>query len=311
MTTFRRLDVSFPSEGAELAGWCYQPDSEPPWPLVIMAHGYSATRSMCADEYAEVFCSRGLAVLLYDHYGLGSSGGEPRRQINTWLQARGFRDAITFGEQLDGIDRRRIAIWGDSLSGGVALAVAAIDERVAALAVQVPAIGAELPPEDPDGSAFASFRETVLGGDIRPSEDEVEGPMPVVSDDPIRQPAALQPLTAYRWFIEYGGRLGSEWLNDITRARPKTPVPWHPGLTAAHVTCPTLFLVAPEDEMPGAVPLVSRDAFDRIRGPKEWMDVPGGHFGLIYYPSPEFDLAAKAQAEFFFRHLLAGDTRDG
>jgi uncharacterized protein len=43
-----------------------------------------------------------------------------------------------------------------------------------------------------------------------------------------------------------------------------------------------------------------------VAGPKEWVDVPGGHFGLLYYPSPEFDQASSAQANFLVRHLLRG-----
>lgn len=300
-----RRDVTFMSEGAALSGWFYVPDSGPPWPLVVMAHGYSATRHMTADKYAEVFRAHGFAVLLYDHRGLGASGGEPRRQINTWIQARGYRDAISYASTLDGVNPSRVAIWGDSLSGGIALAVAAVDPRVAALAIQVPALGAALPPAGPDGSLYRAFKETILTGNVEPSSsEEVEGPMPVVSDDQFRRPPALQPLTAYRWFIEYGGRFGTGWVNDVTRARPKTPAPWHPGLGAPYVTCPSVFVVSPEDEMPGAVPAVTRDAYDKLSGPKEWVDIDGGHFGLLYFPSPEFERASSAEARFLSDHLL-------
>lgn len=297
-------DVTFRSEAADLSGWLYTPESKSPWPLVVMTHGFSATRHMTADKYAEVICSAGFAVLLYEHRGFGSSGGEPRHQLNAWVQARGYRDAVSYGSTLEGVDPERIAIGGDSFSGGVALAVAGIDSRVAALVVQVPAIGAQPPPADDDGSLYEAFKETILSGSIEPSEDEVLGPMPVVSDDQIRRPSALQPLTAYRWFIEYGGRLGSEWVNDVTRARPKTPAPWHPGLTASHVSCPTLFLVSPQDEMPGSVPSVARDAYERVPGPKEWLDIDGGHFGLLYFPSPEFEQASTAQTRFLAQRLL-------
>jgi uncharacterized protein len=123
-----RQDVTFSSEGADLRGWVYVPDSKPPWPLVVMAHGFSATRHMTADKYAEVFRAAGLAVLLYDHRGFGDSGGEPRLQLNPWIQARGYRDALSNGSSLEGVDASRVAIWGDSFSGGVALAVAGIDK---------------------------------------------------------------------------------------------------------------------------------------------------------------------------------------
>lgn len=298
-----RRDVTFSSEGADLRGWFYVPDSKPPWPLVIMSHGFSATRHMTADEYAEVLHAAGLAVLLYDHRGFGDSDGEPRLQLNPWIQARGYRDAISYGRSLEGVDASRVAIWGDSFSGGVAVAVAGIDGRVAALVVQVPAIGREPPPMDTDGTLFLAFKETILSGAVEPADEEVQGPLPVVSDDQVRRPSALRPLTAYRWFIEYGGRLGTGWVNDLTWAQPKTPVAWHPGLCASHVSCPSLFLVSPQDEMPGSLPAVARDAYDRIEGPKEWIDIDGGHFGLLYYPSEEFELASSAQARFLSDHL--------
>ena len=299
-----RQEVEFLSEGAELKGWFYRPDAPSPWPVVVMAHGFSATRRcMTAVEYAEVFHATGMAVLLYDHYGFGDSAGAPRLQVNTWRQARGYMDAVTYVEALDDINSDRIALWGDSLSGAVALTVAGIDDRVAALAVQVPACGSQLPPEDPNNSLFQELKGTILHGDIDPSPDEVEGPMPVVSDDQVRRPSALTPLTAYRWFIEYGGRFGSTWVNDVTRARPKTPAPWHPGLAAGHIACPTLFIVSPQDEMPGAVPSVARDVYEKIKGPKEWSEIEGGHFGLVYYPSIDFDRSSSRQADFLATRL--------
>jgi uncharacterized protein len=307
-TSIRR-DAAFVSEGADLKGWVYAPDSAPPWPLVVMAHGFSATRHMTLGKYAEVFRAAGLAVLLYDHRGFGDSGGQPRRQVNPWIQARGYRDALSYARSLEGVDGSRLALWGDSFGGGVALAVAGIDGSVAALVVQVPALGREPPPADSDGSLYRAFKETLLSGAVEPSEEDILGPSPVVSDDQVRRPSALEPLTAYRWFIEYGGRFGSGWANDVSRARPKTPVAWHPGLCAGHVRCPSLFLVSAEDEMPGALPAVSREAYEKVAGPKGWIEIEGGHFGLLYFPSEEFERAASAQVRFLSEHLLWGHER--
>jgi pimeloyl-ACP methyl ester carboxylesterase len=302
-----RRDITFRSQGADLAAWLYLPDAREtlsPPPLVIMTHGFSATRGMTADKYAERFRDAGLAVLLYDHRGFGESAGEPRLQVNPWVQAREYRDALSHASTLTEIDASRMALWGDSFGGGVALAVAGMDRRVAALVLQVPALGADLAPDDADGSRRQRLEDTILDGDVEPTcPDDVEGPMPVVSDDQGSRPSALQPLSAYRWIMEYGGRARSRWLNDVTRARPKTLAAWQPGLCAAAVTCPTQFIVSPDDEMRGAVPAVTRAAYDKLACEKEWLDIEGGHFGLLYFPSLEFDLATQSQVRFLTKHL--------
>ncbi|MEX2133037.1 MAG: acetylxylan esterase, partial [Acidimicrobiia bacterium] len=71
------------SEGAVLRGVLYEAvKGDPPFPVVMMAHGTSATISMVTDRYADVFAQAGLSALTYDHRNLGISGGEPRQEIN-------------------------------------------------------------------------------------------------------------------------------------------------------------------------------------------------------------------------------------
>lgn len=142
--------AEFPSEGATLRGRFYRPVRAAPWPAVVMTHGTTATVTMCLDRYAEVFSCAGLAVLLYDHRNFGLSGGEPRQLINPWLQARGYRDAMNYLLTREDIRIDKIAAWGDSYSGMIALAVGALDPRYAAVAVQCPACGIEKPKHEPD-----------------------------------------------------------------------------------------------------------------------------------------------------------------
>ena len=297
--------VEFQSERATLRGRLYlQGGRSEPAPIVIMAHGFSATiNGMVAERYAEVFCEAGFAVLLYDHRNLGISDGEPRQQINRWIQARGYIDAIDYVSTLPEIDGSRIAIWGDSMSGGEVIVVGAIDPRVRAIVAQVPACGDEPPPADPDGRLFTSVRETLLSGDVRGSEDTTIGPMPVVSYDQRGAPSCLEPLTAFRWFIEYGGRYGTEWENWATLVVPETPAPFHPALCAPYVEAPLLMLVAYEDEMHGASSHIARITYDLAPQPKELVELDGGHFGLLYYPGELFNQASAVQTDFLIRNL--------
>jgi pimeloyl-ACP methyl ester carboxylesterase len=235
-----------------------------------MAHGFSATiTGMAAEKYAELFCVAGFAVLLYDHRNFGISDGEPRQEINLWIQARGYRAAIDFVTTLSEVDRDRIPIWGDSLSGGEVIAVGALDERVRAIIAQVPACGDEPPPDDPDGKWFETITEIFQQGDVNGTPEAIIGPLPVVSCDQLGAPSLLTPLTAFRWFIEYGACYGTNWENRATRVVPNTPVPFHPVLCAPYLKAPVLMLIAVQDEMPGANSDIARMAYRLAPEPKE------------------------------------------
>jgi alpha-beta hydrolase superfamily lysophospholipase len=297
-------EVEFPSEGAMLRGLLFLPESQTErTPVVIMAHGTTATVYMVVDKYAEVFCGAGLAVLVYDHRNFGMSDGEPRQEINPWVQCRGYRDAVSFVEKLDRVDPERIALWGDSYTGGQVIVVGAVDQRAKAIVAQCPVFGAEPPKVDPDKANLVIIKETLSRGDVHGSPETTVGPMPVVSFDQAGTPSLLKPIQAFRWFIDYGGRAGTRWNNSVTRVLPETPVPYHPTLCAPFVRVPTLLMVAPDDEMVHANYAVTSQAYELMPGPKEWYDIAGGHFGLLYYPSDLFDEASRVQAEFLQKWL--------
>src|SRR5258706_2866085 len=110
--------VEFASEGVTLRGGLYEwPTASRQRPIVIMAHGFSATIcGMVADRYADVFHAAGFDVLLYDHRNFGISDGEPRCVIDAFGQARGFRSAIDFVEGMAVVDLDRLCLSGVILS---------------------------------------------------------------------------------------------------------------------------------------------------------------------------------------------------
>jgi len=147
-----------------------------------------------------------------------------------------------------------------------------------------------------------------LHGDIRGSPESKIGPIPVVSFDQKGTPSLLKPIQAFRWFIDYGGRPGSNWINSVTRVIPATPLPCNPVLCAPFLQAPILMMVAPEDEMVHAKYSVSKLTYDLISCPKQWYDIADGHFGLIYYPSERFEEASTAQTKFLMKWLLSSNT---
>ncbi|WP_297550679.1 hypothetical protein [Amycolatopsis sp.] len=56
-----RHDIEFDAEGATLRGWFYEAEgTDGPAPCVVMAHGWSATRRLYLDRFAEVFSAAGM-----------------------------------------------------------------------------------------------------------------------------------------------------------------------------------------------------------------------------------------------------------
>lgn len=300
-TTAEYQTVEFLSDGAVLRARLYLPDRQPA-PVVVMAHGFSATIPMVMDRYAECLCGRGFAVFAFDHRGHGSSDGEPRGEINPWVQALGYIDAIDAARAHSDIGSSPVALWSDSLSARVALGVAALDDRIGALVCQVPALGAEQGPEDGGGERLAAMDRFLRSGRHRGPTDEWRS-APVVSADQATSPSALKPLTAYRWFIEYGGRYGTGWTNRVVFTAPGDAPEFDPFASAPRVRIPTFFAMSADDEMPGAVSEVTRAVFDRIPGPKELIEVDGGHFGLLEHPSRAFDQTSDAQAAWLARTM--------
>jgi len=220
------------------------------------------------------------------------------------VQCRGYLAALDFASQRSEIDAGRIALWGDSYTGGQVVAVAACDPRPRAVVAQCPVFGAALPALPPDADFLAAFKHTLLHGNVAGTPETTTGPLPVVSFDPSSVPSLLAPIQAFRWFIDYGGRPGSGWFNRVSRVIPPTPVPYAPILCAPFVRVPVLLMVAPEDEMVHANVEVTRHAYGLLAGPKRWVDIDDGHFGLLYHPGARFDEAAGIQAAFLQQLLL-------
>ncbi len=113
----------------------------------------------------------------------------------------------------------------------------------------------------------------------------------------------LRPLTAYRWFMEYGCRYNTKWENNCTYVTPNVPTKFNSVLCISNLKAAILMMVASDDEMEGVNSDVARYAFKLAPEPKQLVEIDGGHFGLLFYPSKLFDEASTTQAKFFLQHL--------
>lgn len=292
--------VEFASEGAVLRGRLYS-NGNMAKPALVMAHGTSATITMVIDAYAEAFHAAGLNVLLYDNRNFGQSGGEPRQEINPWVQARGYRDAVAYLRAEHQV--KRIALWGDSFTAGLVLVAGALIEDVTAIVAQIPVCGASWPEGPIEGDAFKILRAIFDSGDVSGGADDTTGPLPVVSLDQLNAPSLLTPPQAFRWFLEHGGQHGSGWKNRATRVIPKTEVPCSPLITAPYLTMPVQMITGKNDEMVHCNPELQDAVYERIAGPKEKLVLEGGHFGLLWKGSKVFRESVAGQTGFLTRVL--------
>jgi uncharacterized protein len=170
--------------------------------------------------------------------------------------------------------------------------------------VQCPACGIEKPKQQPDERNFDIMQAIFDGGDITGTPETTTGPLPEVSADQLNTPSLLKPIQAYRWFIDYGGRHGTLWENRVIRVIPPTPVPLSAYLAAPFIRGPTLLMAGRNDEMVHCNPEVTQAVFGLMRCRKQWVDIDGGHFGLLYYPSGIFETASARQRDFLVDALV-------
>jgi pimeloyl-ACP methyl ester carboxylesterase len=301
-----RHDVEFDAEGVTLRGWFYAPDetSMVPAPCVVMAHGWSATKRIYLDRFAEVFAAAGLAVLLYDNRGFGDSDaaqGKPRYEIDPWEQIRDYQHAITHAQNLPEVDADRIAVWGSSFSGAHAFVVAAIDQRVKAVCGQAPFVSGRA-----TYSNVARENNQVIDPQRFTDERRARATgapaamIPVIGTDPARVTGIPTP-DAFEWFTEAHRTLAPEWHNEVTLRSLELLRGYEPALYLPLVTpTPLLMIVGRDDSLTGGN--LAASAFQTAAAPKKVVFVPGGHFAA--YTGSGFALASTAARDWFAEHLL-------
>jgi len=201
--TENRTDISIRTDdGVVLRGWLLAArGATSPAPLILLHNGFGGVKEGHLEKFGRAFAQAGFNVLGYDPRGLGDSGGRVRYEIDPVQYVADFRDAITFGISLPGVDARRIGVWGSSYGGGIVIQAAALDARISCVAAQVPflsggAIWRSLPAEAKAGltGLFAGERASRAAG-------QPVMTMKVVSRNPQHEPCILTSPESYDWCI--------------------------------------------------------------------------------------------------------------
>ena len=304
-----RTKLSFSSDGIKCAACLYLPKArDSKLPCVVMGHGFTGTMDQLAP-YAERFAASGLAVLTFDYRHFGESGGQPRQVISIKEQMEDWRAAISLVRQLPGVDPKRIAIWGSSLSGGYVLNLAAEDSSIAAVVAQVPALDkstrgmakeAKIKMEKESISLLRLIvvsLQSLLAGVY----DEVRGllgfsPFYIPVFGKPGQMAAVTDRSGYKYLDNF--RQSPTWRNEFAPRFLFGAPRYEPG-TAEKISAPVLICVAANDSE--ADPEIAAEIADKIpQG--ELKSHPASHFDAYF--GETFEKMVKDETEFLRNKLL-------
>jgi uncharacterized protein len=289
----QREDLRVPCAGEQIAVYLYRPD-EPrgDLPCIVMAHGFSATRDDGLPAYAEAFQAAGFVVALFDYRGFGASTGAPRQLIDIGRQHADYRAVVAWARSLDGVDPRRIVLFGSSFSGGHVLAVAATDPNIAAVIAQAPFTDAL--PTLAAVPLTNAVRATILG--IRDELRSRRGGPPVLLPA-VGAPGTVAAMTAAEAKPGFEAIVAPEslWRNEVA-ARLMLRLPFYrPGRKAAGLRMPVLVCVCDAD---ATTPPASTIRAARAAPLGELRRYPYGHFDIYHDPKAKAD-----QLEFLGRVL--------
>jgi dienelactone hydrolase len=299
--TYTRTDVTFDSHGERLSAWLYRPRPEPnrPAPIIVMAHGLVALKTMGLDRYGARFAEAGYAVLLFDYRGFGGSSGEPRHVISRHKQREDWRAAIAYARTLPGIDPDRVVLWGTSLSAGHVITLAADPQTPIAAAI------AQVPFTDGIASSMSADLRTSTKATVLAVKDLIAK---LVGRPPVMIRLAGKPGEAAMMTTddaeEHSARMadpGSPTLEEVPARACFEILLDRPGPLLPKIDVPAMACVMDEDTITPAEPTLKWLArASRI----ETHRYPGHHFAI--YEGELFQRATSDQLAFLERVVPLG-----
>jgi pimeloyl-ACP methyl ester carboxylesterase len=263
--------------------------------VILMAHGFAGLRQFKLVQYAQRFAQAGYAVILFDYRYWGGSTGKPRELISLNAQLDDWKTMIQFASNCKLIDRRRIVLWGTSLSGGYALSLAADLKNIQAVMVQMPYVdGAEtakLYPLQRYPEALKRSSQDYMGSKM----GLVVKTLPVVDQHNL---CFLPTSDSYYGFHSivnpdyyWSGEVPARVFFNLMRYRPIQFV--------RKINIPVLFIAAKQDSL---IPIQSsREAATNIAPFVSYHEWEMKHFDA--YHGIWFEKAITTQLEFLHQHI--------
>ena len=299
-----RTDIEFSSGNGVCRAWLYRPSATSGglMPCIVMAHGLGGTRDAGLEPYAEKFAGAGYGVLLFDYRHFGASDGEPRQLVSIRRQQQDWASAIAHARRLDGVDPKRIALWGTSFSGGHVIVSAAKDKEIAAVSAQCPMM-------DGFAAALNMIGYAGLSGFLKLGMyGVVDQLLAIFGRSPVYIPLIAPPgevaaMSSHDAASGYGAIVPPHWQNRICARFALTIAGYRPIKYAGRLQCPALIQVCMNDSL--APPHPATTTAQKIGDHAVLTQYDCGHFDI--YVGEYFKRASDEQLAFFNRALSPAD----
>ncbi len=273
------------SDGVRLAGDLWLPeglDAGEKRPAMLLVHGWGGTKAHLNQAYAPRFADMGYVVLTFDYRGWGESDGklvkaaagdsggtEVRQIVDPIDQLEDIENAYYFLIGESAVDAERLAIWGSSLGGGLALQSAATLPGFKVLISQIGAVN----PQSQQALNKAEIRQWRIArarGDAPPFPGE-ESAVPGLTGNP-------------------------DWPEYVR---------YDPFATAGLLTAATLIIDAENEEL-FAIEENGAALYEAIKDqvPARYETLPGKHYDI--YRDAGYQEAVKLQMAWLQEHLPIG-----
>lgn len=120
------------ADGLSLSGWYVAPKNGA---VILLLHTYYMDRRQVLPV-AKMLVRHGYGVLLYDQRASGESDGDVRTL--GWRDIPDVSLAVSWAQSQPGVEKTRIGAYGCSMGGAIALAAAAQNPALAAVAADAP-----------------------------------------------------------------------------------------------------------------------------------------------------------------------------
>jgi fermentation-respiration switch protein FrsA (DUF1100 family) len=292
------IPVVIEGGGPDLAGDLFLPSSDGPLapvPGVVAGSGFGGVKEMLLPHFAAALAGAGIATLLIDYAGFGGSAGEPRQDLDPKAQLHDLRRALDFLDRDRRIDSARLGVFGPSMCGAHALAIAGLDPRVQAAVSMVPFVKSpSIPPN-------VRVVVDVLADAVRRARSLPSRLIAVAG--PPGSHAVMTTDGALDWIQDISARAPT-FRNEVTVRSLARVAVYRPmrQVGSRGIRVPLRVILSTSDTITPA-----RVAREELRGTEhDAIEFPGTHFELFGEHLPE---VTRSTVEWFVRHLCGSAAR--